>query len=362
MIAPAERLLTALLHRVRLATFCVAWADAAAVLALALASTLVTLRFFGAGPEPAPSWLCLLAIPLVWAAWQTARVGLSRLQAATWLDRKLGLEGLLVMAAETPSEAWQSELQSRLADGTPVLPRYDLRQIFQRILPAAVVLTVALLLPPAALTPRVANPLIGHTLLELHDKIAELEEKKLVNQEQQNELEKRLEQLEKANRNGEPLDWADVDSLEQGVERALAQSHDAASKLERALERAAKGNPAALDEKLKQELEKALQAAKEQGLLETIDPDLAKRAEKALEGDRSLQLTQEELSKLALDLKDHLEAKRKLLEQMDPQALRELLEAELFEPVDPQLQEELDPAGAESMEGHEHTEECGDGH
>lgn len=277
MTAPVEREIRRFLARVRGARFVGALCEALLVAVLGLATVLLCLRLCGVSVSAAP-WWGLLAVPvLAWAWLGVRRLDFGHKAGAAHLDRRLGLDGLLVTALECDTAAYQGRLQSKLREAKQVLPRLSLRPLFARLGVALLVLAVVLLLPAPTTSAR-TNSMAADVLHEYEEKLAELAENGGVTEEVREELAQRLNALEKNFEKSGDVSWKDLDAFAQAAEHERALHAARLSKSQQDLAAFARGDdpstsggPDAESRRMSQLIEEA-QAA---GLLDQL-PDALK--------------------------------------------------------------------------------------
>ena len=243
-----EREIRQFAARVRRGAFLGGFVDGAVAGALALAIVVLVLRVIGVDVRPAPWW----GAPVVLAGVagglsRVLRLGFGLRASAQHLDRRLGLEGLLVTAQEVDAEAWKDRLRRRLDHVAEAWPHVDGRRLLVRTGVAALVLGALALLPPLEGGLRHRDPLGAEVLADLERKIETLRETGAIDEAQARELDRRLgERTLKAGQ------------LAKAVEELAAfagRKNDA---------------PAATA----QAAAEALHAAADAGLLERLPPDL----------------------------------------------------------------------------------------
>src|SRR5262245_14134920 len=134
--------------------------DGLAVVAIVGVATLLVLRLFGVAPFDtairggealSPWWIALIAAPVAAALLRVRRGEPSLRDIAVHLDRRLGLDGLLLSGTEQDASAWTSRLTSGVADVGPALPQPRWRRLLARAaLPLAALAAVLALPPPSA--------------------------------------------------------------------------------------------------------------------------------------------------------------------------------------------------------------------
>ncbi len=321
-------------------------ADGVAAAALALAVAVVAARIFGVALTPRPAWAFLALVPAACACLRLRRGGLPRLSQAAHLDVRLGLEGLLVTAAETrdgSASAWQEQLDTRLRDLRRGLPAIRGRALLLRAgVPAAVLFGVCLLPPPPAPDP-VRNPQVAQALADLAQDLELAAERGVIPEPKLEELSKRAAELRERMESGSEVGWSDVDALRERMAQERGLREDALQKTAHALAalRAAKsasrsdtggiGDPGDAEARA-QDLMRAAAAA---GLLNKLPEGVD--AEAGLAGDQAaLDALADALGKLA---------------QEEVQAMQGMLGEGALEGADLDLQALLDQLGQGQGQG-----------
>ncbi len=267
------------LRRVRSAVF-VDGAARAALWGCGVALFVVLVgRLFGLWPTPSP-WWTLAVIPIMgFGAWRVHASGFGPGRAIVEVDHRLRLGGLLLAGVERDNTAWREELSRRLGAADEWLPGYDRRRWGRAVLAVAVTIGLILWLPPPAVRPAPSlDTPVAAALDLLEERAEERRTEGILADEQVEELVAKIEELREQQLAGDPVEWADVDSLEAQLERFEHQRADDAQRARHALaqlEAAARRDDAdsaagALAESMAEALEQARQA----GLLDTMDPGL----------------------------------------------------------------------------------------
>ncbi len=266
------------LRRVRWGRFVGASAQALVVLAVAAAALLITLRLLGHAPTPSPWWALALVIPPVFGVLAVRRLGFSHRLGAAHLDRRLGMDGLLVTALERDAAAYAPEIRERLADVRTALPRLRLGRPAARLGLTALVIFVLLLLPPLAPAPAAAPPIVAESLETYEAKLDALEERGALKAERKESFEERIESLKSKVKEGEQVAWKDLDAIQEALahEEALEGARleharqDLAAFARGDDEATARGRSAAAER-----MAALLADAKAAGLLDKLPPDMA---------------------------------------------------------------------------------------
>jgi hypothetical protein len=255
------------------------FADAFAVTALLLAGVVLALRALAPDVRPAAWWAVAIGVPVAVGIWRSRRRLPSTATCAAHVDQRLALDGFLLATGAPGAEAWLPALRERLGDGSDPGPRLRWSRLALRTLPAAAVLAVTLALPaPEVSAAASIDPSVEASLRRLEERLARLDEKGVLREETKRDVEHRIERLREAGARGEPTPWSDVDVLAERLrheaEARTAALENARGALEQAL--AAAGTPSAAET-----MAKALDAARDAGLLDTLPPELARRLEAA---------------------------------------------------------------------------------
>ncbi|GIW70958.1 MAG: hypothetical protein KatS3mg102_0500 [Planctomycetota bacterium] len=199
--------------------------QAAAVLALLLALGLLVCRLaFGWAPLPRWWWLGALLPPaLAWAGWRAWRHAPSRTACAAWLDRRLGLGGLLLSSAELGGAGgWQARLAAQLEQAplAQAWPRLDGRSLLVRLAAPGALLGAVLLLPPPPAEPVLppqAHAAMASALAELQEELARLRAEASLEPQTERELAEQLQQLQRALAAHSPPSWSEIDALGERI-------------------------------------------------------------------------------------------------------------------------------------------------
>ncbi len=220
--APIENEIRRFLRRVRVARFLGALCEGLVFVALALAAVLLVLRTFDVALEPSP-WWGLFALPaLGWAVFTVRQLPFGRTASAAHLDRRLGLDGLLLTAIERDTAGYNGTLRARLQAARDALPRVRYRVLGARLGLAAAVVLVLLFLPAPEPRGAEANPLVADTLADYQEKLDALEEEEGLREEVHEELTERLDELKKKLDENGNVEWKDLDALEDALEHQQA--------------------------------------------------------------------------------------------------------------------------------------------
>ncbi len=209
-------------RRTALAAFGVAAARALLATAAASAALLLAVRLAGGHAAPGWHWVWLAAPVVGYALFVARRQRLPRAVAAGHLDRRLGLDGLL-MAADEGIEL-DADFRQRLLRGLAGLPAALPAPDWRRVLPLPVVVVglataVAMLPAPQAPPAPPARPAATAQLDQLAVAMRELFLRGDLPAEVKQELEQRFATLQRDAEAGRAPEWRDLDELEQRIVR-----------------------------------------------------------------------------------------------------------------------------------------------
>lgn len=179
-------------------------------------------RLFGVHLAPHVGWTAAV-VPVVWyASWRTRRERPGPAAAAAHLDRRLGLDGLLLCAHEglALDAAQQRRLGERLAALPTALPRIRWRALLPW--PAAAVLfavVVALLPPPPVPAPPLPVAAATTELERLGERLRDLQERGELPEDAERDLAQRLEELQRRLAEGDVPEWRELDDVDRRLER-----------------------------------------------------------------------------------------------------------------------------------------------
>lgn len=250
--------------------------DGLALGSLGFAAVLLVLRIVGVALEPAWWWALPVLLPAAGvAAWRAGHVGFGRRLSAQHLDRRLGLEGLLISACEVDAAAWEARLHQRLHRAWSVRPRAHLRRWLRHAAVGLLVLLGVALLPDPTAALRRHDPLGAEVLAQLEQKLEALAETEAVETETTDELQRRIAEIKDGAERDGVLSWSDVDTLEERLEHERDLQ---AGKLAKAMQGLASLAAQARDgETTAADAAKALKSALEAGLLEDLPKELLER-------------------------------------------------------------------------------------
>lgn len=203
-----------------------------AVVTAAAAAALLLLRAFGGYLAPSPWWL-LAAVPAI--AFAVLHAGRQTLgpAAAVHLDRRLGLDGLLLatIESEPPVPSWQARVLAALPRAASVAPRVTWRPLLPPAAVGGLLLTGAALLPPPDPVVPVAIPTVVHMQVDrLAEKLRDLQH--ALPDDVREDLEQKLQELARRLDAGDVPEWTEIDRVQDRLEREqllqLAQERVAA--------------------------------------------------------------------------------------------------------------------------------------
>jgi hypothetical protein len=221
-VTPAAAL-AAFSRRVAAASFLAGAMQAVLVVSVGVVLAEIALRVLGLHLPPQPIWLVLLVPVLATGWWRQRRERLDGTVAAGHLDRRLGLQGLLLCAREGQvlEPAWSAHLQERLQALPAVLPRPQWKKLL--VLPMlALSLAVGTTLLPAPPAQAERPQLQARTaeLEKIAEQLRDLFARGDLPAESRSEIEQKVQELRQKVDAGEAPEWRDLDQLEQQLERA----------------------------------------------------------------------------------------------------------------------------------------------
>jgi hypothetical protein len=273
-------------HRVRVGRFVGAFTQALAALTLCTATGLLVLHLLGHPWRPSPlwpqvAWLALLLVPaLLWGAVAARRIGFGRKQSAVHLDRRLGMDGLLITALEMDTAEYRDRLLTQLETAEAALPRIRARPLVLRLAVASIILTSVLLLPVPRLDATTPNPLGAEALEAFEAKLEALEEEGALDAEVREEIGERFQALKSGFERDGQVEWTDLDALERQMEHERTLEVARLAKAMQDLEAFARGEDAATQAGAAAAAERMstlLNQASDAGLLDKLPPGLLQR-------------------------------------------------------------------------------------
>ncbi|MFT4540179.1 MAG: hypothetical protein ACI841_000335 [Planctomycetota bacterium] len=274
-----ENNLRLLQRRERLATFLGVFSKHLA-LALCVGGSIALILRLGAGLSPAEAaWaLAVAAIAPFSAYWVARQRFLSPESVAAWLDLRTGATGLVVTELEAHDERWQARSESVIAQ-MEELPRMHLRPAATRSFASLGFAALALLVDVSGGLNSVVPPAVYQpTIEELREKLEALEETVGMEEERAQELDDRMEALEKEAQDSTNPEatFEALDQLGKELERDSEEAKERAIEAFEALDAAAEASE--IDPE-------AAQAAIDQAASELSELELSKELANELGGD-----------------------------------------------------------------------------
>jgi len=299
-----------LLRRARAGIFLRTTANAGGLLLLLAALGLMAARLLRVeGPVGAAPALLFAAAPLLGAV-RALRLRIAPGDLAIHLDRRYGLEGLLLTSLESDASRWQARLGERLRAAHRDLPQPPLRPAFVRLFPPALLLLGLLLIPPPEEVRAREDIVFERALDSLAKEIEIAAAEKRIGDAATEELRQRSEELRKESKARGLAEWADLDALAARLEH----EEQAAAEQQRALRGALAAVRDALERRdageTARELSQLLEAADQAGLLDRLPPDLQQRLARDAAGrvdPQNLPASPEDLLRLAEGLADSID-------------------------------------------------------
>ncbi|MCR9248247.1 MAG: hypothetical protein NXI31_24730 [bacterium] len=216
------------------------------VVAIGFAVTLVGVRLCGGYLAPSWWWATLVLPVGLTGWWRASRARMPEAAAVAHLDRRLELNGLLLVGATAELEpTWLGRVERGLAGLPAALPRPRWRRLLPWPLAAAVLATLTAFLPaPPTVGPRTPLPTFQAEIGRIGGELRDLFERGHVPEPVERELRERLDELEQQVGNGEVPEWRDIDELDQRISREQMMQLAAAAE-ERAAASGAEGSSSA---------------------------------------------------------------------------------------------------------------------
>lgn len=262
-------------RRVRLGLAVGGVADGLALTALVGVAALLALRLFGVHATPHPAWAAAAVVPALLAVVRVRARDLPLAVCAAHLDRRLGMEGMLVAGTERDASAWRPRLADGLAGARDAAPRVRWGRAATRTLVPWAALGGVLLLPPPYDPVRGPDAAIVRALADVERRLEALAQARGLREETRDALRERVAEVKARAERGEPLSWADVDAA---ADRLVRDAERRAADLARA--RAALGafareaGASGGGEKARADLAHRLDEAGKAGLLEGLPETL----------------------------------------------------------------------------------------
>lgn len=279
MPAPVQLPLRRLARRLAIGLFLDRWPIwAAAGLLLAGVIALVC-RLFVPAAAPFLVWLwlapILTALPVLLLCLVRAYRPGEVVALADWLG---GGKGTLLAMLEHPDSSWSTS--SAMAEAsTFALPRFRPWRKLAILIPAAVFLAVAWLLPQRAAPPGLNAALAHEMAADLTNTLAALKQQDLVTPAEEQRLEEAIERIRRdAEKRVDTSSWEAVDALREQVVAGLSEKKNAVKWAQESLGRyAAAATAGAGGEQAKalsSELARALEKLAQSGMLNGVSPEL----------------------------------------------------------------------------------------
>lgn len=215
-------------RRVRTGIALTTTARLALVTAVLAVAAVGVARVFGVVFAPSPSWAIGLAVLALAGAWHARRRTPVDTALAAHVDRRASAAGLVMLATEQDIGPWRDTLRSRL--DAFELPAVEIARPLARI-GAATALVAGLVFVPLPPATRAAPRQIAiqAALEKAREEIRNSVEADGLRPEEAVALSKRASDLEERLVRGDPVVWADVDSLNEARrQQEAAQRGDAA--------------------------------------------------------------------------------------------------------------------------------------
>ncbi len=284
-------------------------------------------------------WLGVAAVPALVVAWWLGRRGaFTRDESVALLDRSLGTGGLLMSLSEVPDEEWDRRLPQLEERWRNSLPRFRPRRFASCVmLPLLFAIGVCFVPLRAVQSQHLPPPLTAgqQAAQRLEQLLAAVQQAEVLEKHEEEKLSEEIHKLVEETKRT-PLThekWETVDALEQQMRKQLNKAQLQAEKLSAAaslLAMAAAGEGPQLTEDQLRELEEELLETlmkKEESSEGSASPaagggqmgDMLQRLTKGGTQRPSLPRDPSERQKLLDELKEHLDAEQKQLEELRKQ-------------------------------------------
>lgn len=245
-----DRWISRALRRLRFGQFLQTSAEWLAGFLFAFGAAVLAVKLLIPSAWPHVLWSSAACVPAALVAWMLARRNpYTRTESVAILDRSLQTGGLLMTLSEQPDQAWHERLPQVEAAWRQSLPRLvPVRFARTLVLPLAFAVAACFVpLRPSSGEPIVPN-LVGKTASDqLEEALDALEEAKVLEPEEQQQLREEIEKLAEESRQ-QPLThekWETVDALRERLKLridtadiAASKARDAISSLKEALKNA----------------------------------------------------------------------------------------------------------------------------
>jgi hypothetical protein len=247
-----------------------AWAIASLIVA---GTIVVVCRMFVASAAPYLVWLSLLpALTAIPALIICVRRAYAPTDVAVVADSLGGGRGALLTWFETADPAWSDSPLVRQAATFP-LPRIRLRLAQMAVVPAAMFLAAAWLLPQRVRALDASAALATEVTSDLKAVVVQLKQEALITPEEEQRIEEQIERIrQSAEQRMDPSSWEAADALREQVVAALTEKQEAVKWTQESLARLAAaadalGSGESLSNAQTAELTKALEKLSKTGLL-----------------------------------------------------------------------------------------------
>ncbi len=267
-----ERWLRRLTARLQLGLFLKSFVDWAVVFCLVFGVLVLVSKMFWPQFWPHILWIAAAAIPVaIITFFLSRRHAFTRDQSVAILDKRIGAGGLLMTIMESPDDRWESQLPDADSIWKQAIPGLRPFRTAKHLAIPILFLLITCFIPPRTIQSLMVAPSSVSTnqVSQLTEMLNELDENEVLNDEEQDELEKEIQKLAKETKFA-PLtheNWETVDALKNKMElkirnreNELNKAASAAAALRRSLENAANA-PAKEKQQLEDLLEKLAGAA-----------------------------------------------------------------------------------------------------
>ena len=203
------------------------------------------------------------------------RLGFGARDSAEHLDRRLGLQGLLLTAREADASAWRHRLDAALASAKAARPHLAPRPLLARVALAGAALALVFLLPPVVAPARSLDQLAAETLADFEARLEQLEEEQGLDEEVAEELRDRLEGLQAQQERSGTMAWEDFDALAARLQHEQELEVGRLAKAAATLSALAQDGGRGENQDPQESLDELRELAAEAGLLDKLPDDLA---------------------------------------------------------------------------------------
>jgi hypothetical protein len=240
--APFDRWIDRYAARVRFGEFLQRAADWGAAYLFVFGAAVLVVKLFFPEAWPHVVWLAAGLIPALAAGWPAGANRQSRWQSVARLDASLATGGLLMTLSEQPDADWFAHLPQLDQEWRAAVPHIRPRR-FASVLALPLVFAVGACFVPlrqAATASLLRNTVGQQAARELEDLLEEIEKDKVLDEEEQRQLQEEIQKLTEETRET-PLThekWETVDALRERMKVRLetaamsaAEARDAAATL-----------------------------------------------------------------------------------------------------------------------------------